>query len=536
MLKNATCFVFVKLVMIDNTENILLMTLQKCRGPMQIWPTPDPTLIQAAHRNMHEMTVRAKHINFLLSTRLGYLERVQQFVERELVDINWCFVNGNCCLHECILGNQREVFDYLLGVDYMDFDYCNAYGWTPLYLACMVKNYYFVFKLILRGGMLTISTKNIFVFSFVTKIVCILADPDYVKTGSNNQSVRELSWTDPKLNIVLDEAEHWRPKRNTPVRSVQQRNSEFMARCATTATVLDKIGIDSGHPIPTPVTPMESGQDTKETENRPETEQLGINDDNDENVGVDPEEPVLSPLQLVKQRVLNNLGYEHSRRQQMIRLVRKDVPGNLGHSEDHSKSLSEDREASKSIISVTSTESGSVLRTNEMNESEKSPKLTSIREKQRGFDDLTTVSAIGDKASLPNSPISKSEKRGMQRAEAAMVRYSAMSMPMMDLGTSDDSDDSEDPKAPDPLALLKRMLSDDLNAETSSESSSEDMAKKLEAKRKEDEKKAKMSVNFLDRMASTRLSPRTRHQSMAASHLGKVLARPNAKVSDLLFV
>jgi len=66
---------------------------------------------------------------------------------------------------------------------------------TPLSLAAFKRNYYFVLKLILRG-----------------------ANPDWAFTyKSGLHTVRDLSWSDPKLKIILNEAEKWRTPKNTPV-------------------------------------------------------------------------------------------------------------------------------------------------------------------------------------------------------------------------------------------------------------------------------------------------------------------------------
>ena len=118
-------------------ENILIQTLD--RNKMLTFP--DLGLLQAAKRPISEMTIRAKHINFLLCACSGYLARIKRYIIEDLVDINWTFVNGNNCLHEAILGNKLQVFDFILQIDYIDFDYPNAFGWTPLSLAAFKRNY-----------------------------------------------------------------------------------------------------------------------------------------------------------------------------------------------------------------------------------------------------------------------------------------------------------------------------------------------------------------------------------------------------------
>ena len=163
-------------------ESILIQTLDRNK----MLALPDLGVLHIK-RPIAEMTIRAKHINFLLCARSGYLARIKRYIVEDLVDINWTFVNGNNCLHEAILGNKLQCFDFILRTEYIDFDYANAFGWTPLSLAAFKRNYYFIFKLILRG-----------------------ANPDWTFTyRGGRHTVRDLSWSDPKLEIILKESEKW---------------------------------------------------------------------------------------------------------------------------------------------------------------------------------------------------------------------------------------------------------------------------------------------------------------------------------------
>ena len=171
-------------------ESILIMSLRKIEENSSF---PNINLIQISQTPISEMSIRGKHINFLLCARYGHLKRVKTYVKQNLIDLNWTFTNENNCLHEAVLGNQQSCFDFILSIPYIDFDYPNSFGFTPLTLAALARNYYFVFKLIIRG-----------------------ADPDFIMKKTKNKSVNQLSNDDPKLAIILREAMFWRENISFP--------------------------------------------------------------------------------------------------------------------------------------------------------------------------------------------------------------------------------------------------------------------------------------------------------------------------------
>ena len=194
---------------------------------------PDAAIMMSLQSPISNYSQVGKHVNFLLTAKFGKLERIKQFIENEQIDVNWCnFINGNNVLHETVIGKHNHVLDYLLdNVEYIDFDYPNNHGLTPILLAALTKNYYAVFKLILRGSdcdFQSTTKKNnqlLYLRQLADDPNLILID-SYTKKMINHKyfdigSVRKLGSIDRRLKCIIKNAEAVRKLDKTPASQLE---------------------------------------------------------------------------------------------------------------------------------------------------------------------------------------------------------------------------------------------------------------------------------------------------------------------------